>query len=142
MAMVYPKKLIPVIPVKENEIMEKSNLELKKIVDCVAFICLSCRHMALAPIYGLFEKESGMLVSVAKGHEKQFICGHCKEIEEEKIRLTEEDRKFAAEKEGEFLVMKTLDPIEFRMFIREIVIPELLRAINEGEFKIGCKVIE
>ena len=114
--------------------MEKSTLELKKLIDCVAFICLSCRHMALASIYGLFDKESGMLVSIAKGHEKQFICKHCEEIEEEKIRLAEEEK--------EFLAMKALGSVELRMLVRNLIIPELVRAINEGEFKIGCEVIE
>ena len=110
---------------------KKSTLELKKLIDCVAFICLSCRQMALAPIYGLFERESGMLVSVMKGHEKEFICKQC------------EDEKLAEEKEGKFLVMKTLEPtIELRVFIRRIIIPELIKAIEEGKVRIPQKAIE
>lgn len=109
---------------------KKSTLELKKIIDCVAFICLSCKQMSLAPIYGLFG-ESGALVSVMKGHEKEFICKQC----EEKARL--------AEKEEKILVMKTLeDIVELRIFVRKIIIPELIKAIEKGEFKIGCKVVE
>jgi len=104
---------------------KKSTLELKKIIDCVACICLSCRQMVLAPIYGLFEKESGLLVSVMKGQEKELICKQC----EEKIRLAEK-------KEKRFLIMKTLDVVELRTFIREEIIPELIRGIERGEFKI------
>ena len=110
--------------------MEKSTFELKKLIDCVAFICLSCRQMSLASIYGLFDKESGMLVSVAKGHEKEFICKQC------------EDEKLAAEKEEKFLVMKIFDPVELRMFVREIIIPELIKAIKEGVIRLPQEVIE
>jgi len=111
--------------------MEKPSLELKKVINCAAFICLSCRHMALAPIYGLFERGSGHLVSIMKGHEKQFVCKQC----EERIRLAEK-------KEERFLVMKAFGPVEIPTLVRDYIIPELIRAINEGEFKIGCKVIK
>ena len=110
---------------------KKSTLQLKKIIDCVAFICLSCRHMVLAPIYGLFERESGHLVNIMKGHEKRFICKQC----EERIRLAEKERKI--------LVMKTLAPtVELRMFIRKIIIPELIKAIEEGEVRIPQRAIK
>ena len=110
---------------------KKSTLELKKIIKCQAYICLSCRQMVLAPIYGLFEKESGMLVSVMKGHEKEFICKQC----EERIRLTEK-------KEKRFLVMKPLDQVELRKFIRREIIPEVIRAIGEGMVRIPQEVIK
>ena len=108
---------------------KKPTLELKKVIDCVAFICLSCRHMVLAPIYGLFEKYSGHLVSIMKGHEKEFICKQCKD-------------KLAEEKEEKFLVMKAYGPVELPTLVRNYIIPELIKVIEEGEFKIGCKVIE
>jgi len=87
--------------------------------------------MVLAPIYGLFERKSGHLVSIMKGREKQFICRQCKEETETRL----------AEKEERFLVIKTLDPVELRIFVRKIIIPELIKAIEEGEFRIRQKVI-
>ena len=115
---------------------KKSTLELKKISECVAYICLSCRHMVLAPIYGVFEKESGMLVSVMKGHEKQFVCKCCENV------LRYREKKLAEKKEKRFLIMKTLDVAYSQTFIREEIIPELIKRIEREEFKIPVKAIE
>jgi anti-sigma28 factor (negative regulator of flagellin synthesis) len=53
-----------------------------------------------------------------------------------------EKQKPIKKKEGEFLKLKKVAPVELRMFVREMLIPELKKAIEEGEFRIPQKAIE
>ena len=54
------------------------NLQLKRVVSDVEHICLTCEAVVKAPIFGLYEKKSGALVNIMKGHEEPFVCKLCK----------------------------------------------------------------
>lgn len=108
---------------EEKQETKEINLELRKVVDGMAHICLSCGRWAIVPIFGMFEKESGMLVNIVKGQEEPFVCKPCKK------RIEQMEKK---EKEGKFLKLKEMDPVEIRMFVREMILPEIVKAVREG----------
>lgn len=41
--------------------------------------------------------------------------------------------------EGQFLKLKKVDPIELRMFVREMILPEIVEAVKDHSFADGLK---
>ena len=62
---------------KEEEIKEV-NLELIPLYRDVLHYCMNCGRTVVSTIYGLFERKSGGLVNIMKGHEEPFVCKPCK----------------------------------------------------------------
>lgn len=108
---------------EEKQKTKEINLELKKVVDAVAHICLSCRQMSIAPIFGMFEKESGMLVNIVRGQEEPFMCKPC----QKRIELMEIRRK------RPLIMIRDMSSSEIRDFVRESILPEIVKAMREGD---------
>lgn len=60
------------------EEIKNINLELKPFLREASCYCMSCGRVVKTPIYGLFEKRTGALVNIMKGHEEPFVCKACK----------------------------------------------------------------
>lgn len=71
--------------IKQKEKIEEVELELKSLYYNALFYCMSCGRVVRAPIFGLFDKRTGALVNIMKGHEEPFTCKPCKE----RIKLLE-----------------------------------------------------
>ena len=83
----------------ENRAIKELTVELRKVIDDVEHICLSCGTIVKAPIFGLYAVDSGALVNIMVEHAKPFTCKLCKK----RIELLESKEK---ESQGSFLKLK------------------------------------
>ena len=88
----YEKPIAVIHPDMAEKIcnqLTEINLQLKKVVDDVEHICLTCGTVVKAPIFGLFDKKSGGLVNIMQGHEEPYVCRPCKK----RIELLKKEEK-------------------------------------------------
>lgn len=68
------------------------NVELRKIVDSMDHICLTCGTIEKAPIFALCVMGGGALVNIMKVHAEPYMCKSCrKRIDDKRIEMAEKE---------------------------------------------------